>query len=245
MIIGIIQARMASSRLKGKTLLPFGQSTLLGFMIERIRQAKRLDKIVVATSVNVDDDVIEQACQTLGVDVFRGSHDDVLKRFYDAAKCYGATVVVRLTADDPFKTASIIDLSVKYLLNSELDYCSNTIDLSFPEGLDVEVFTFNALENAHFNAVSQRDREHVTPFIWRNENNNFSIGQIVDNVNRSKWRITLDYEQDYVVLCALEKLLPINCSYEQIVQVVLEHELLSISNPTTKRNEAYNANEHC
>lgn len=244
MIVAIIQARMTSSRLKGKTLLPFGQTTVLGFMIKRISQAQSVEKVVVATSENSDDDEIEQACKTLGIDVFRGSHGDVLKRFYDAATYYGASVVVRLTADDPFKTASVIEFCINDLLNSELDYCSNTIDITYPEGLDVEVFTFGALKKAHFTATSQIDREHVTPFIWRNAGNQFSIGQVTTNPNLSEWRLTIDYQHDYEALCALVSLVSENCSYDELVRAVVKNNLESIMRPTIQRNEAFNANKN-
>lgn len=244
MIVAIIQARMTSSRLRGKTLMPFGRTTVLGFMIKRIIQAQSIDKVVVATSENLEDDAIEQACKTLGIEVFRGSHDDVLKRFYYAATYYGASVVVRLTADDPFKTASVIDLCVNELLTSKLDYCSNTIEITYPEGLDVEVFTFDALEKAHFSASSKIDREHVTPFIWRNAGNQFSIGQTMTSPNLSEWRLTLDYQQDYEALCSLESLVSENCSYDELVRAVVKNNLVSIMRPKVQRNEAFHASKN-
>ena len=145
LIVAIIQARMGSTRLPGKSLLPFGDTSVLGYLIKRISLSKFIDKIVVATTDAELDNKIVLESNRIGVNVFRGSEQDVLERFYKAAKEYKANFIVRLTADDPFKTASIIDDAIRKLLDENLDYCSNTISPSFPEGLDVEVFSYAAL----------------------------------------------------------------------------------------------------
>ncbi len=243
MIVAIIQARMGSKRLPGKTNLPFGDSTVIEYLLKRVKKSKKINKIVLATTSEPEDDIIENISKKHGAYFFRGHQTNVLKRYYDAAKYYKASIIVRLTGDDPFKTASIIDLAVKTLQKFDLDYCSNTLDITFPEGLDVEVFTFSALRNAFIEANKDYEYEHVTPYIWENKKNNFRIGQIVTKLDRSNWRMTIDYDQDYRSLIKLEKLVRFGCNYREIVKMVEKNKLKSISHPSIKRNEAYNGSK--
>lgn len=239
MILAIIQARIGSKRLPGKTSLPFGDSTIIEYLLKRVKKSKTINKIVVATTDAPEDDIIEEILKKSDVYVFRGHRTNVLKRFYDASKLFKPSIIVRLTADDPFKTPSIIDLAVNKLKQYELDYCSNTIDISFPEGLDVEVFTFSALKKTYIKAKKNYQLEHVTPYIWENKNKEFKIGQIKTKFNRSHWRMTIDYEEDYRALCNLEKLVKFDCSYIEIIKVVEKNNLKMISHPNIRRNEAY------
>ena len=239
LIVAIIQARMGSTRLPGKSLLPFGDTSVLGYLIKRISLSKFIDKIVVATTDADLDNKIVLESNRIGVNVFRGSEQDVLERFYKAAKEYKANFIVRLTADDPFKTASIIDDAIRKLLDENLDYCSNTISPSFPEGLDVEVFSYAALAEAYHNEPCEFEREHVTPYIWKNKNEKFKIGQIVDENNLSNWRMTIDYKSDYDDLCRLADLVPINSTYKELTEQIKKSKVIGILSPKTKRNEAY------
>jgi spore coat polysaccharide biosynthesis protein SpsF len=149
----------------------------------------------VATTTNPLDDPIANLCGQLGIPVYRGSEEDVLDRFYQCASALQAGVVVRLTADDPFKDPQVIDHAVGLLKTGHYDYCSNTLRPSFPEGIDVEVFTFEALARAHAAAALPSEREHVTPYIWKHPDL-FKLHNFVHAQNLSGMRWTIDYESD-------------------------------------------------
>jgi len=200
-VVCIVQARMGSTRLPGKVMLDLYGKTVLERVIERIKKVKNIDTIVIATTTKKYDDVIAEKALNCGVEVFRGSEDDVLSRYYFAAKKYGADVVVRITSDcpliDPLITESVIDY---YLENiSKFDYVSNTLERTYPRGLDTEVFSFQSLEKAFNNAILERDREHVTTYIWKNPNI-FKLGSYNNDEDYSYLRWTLDTTEDYELI---------------------------------------------
>ena len=244
MITAIVQARVGSSRLPGKTLMPFGNHNVLGYMINRIKRSKSLQQIVVATTEEQQDDAISKFCEQYEISCFRGSSNDVLERYFGAAKIFGASHIVRLTADDPFKTASIIDKAISKYLSDTLHYCSNTIEPTYPEGLDVEVFSYSALQLAYENEGNLFEREHVTPYIWKNADNKFKIGQIYSDIDRSKWRMTIDYPEDYKALAFLQSNVAIDADYCDIVNAIQTLQITDIMSPLKKRNEAYNAKQN-
>ncbi|MEW6715910.1 MAG: glycosyltransferase family protein [Chloroflexota bacterium] len=195
-VVAIIQARMGSTRLPGKTLVDIVGKPLLGHVIERVQACQTIEDIVVATTTAVEDQPILDLAGQYGVMHYTGSEEDVLDRFYQAAINTSAEVIVRITADDPFKDPQVIDHIVSYFLHHpELDYASNTVEPTYPEGLDVEVFSFKALETAWQEAQRLSDREHVTPYIWRNPQT-FCIANIKHHTDLSHLRWTLDYEED-------------------------------------------------
>ena len=174
MILAILQARMSSSRLPGKVLMPLAGAPMIVRQMERLGRASRIDKVVVATSTEPDDDAIEQVVRHAGVEVHRGPLEDVLARFLGALAAYPADHVVRLTADCPFADPVVIDDTIALHLASGGDYASNTPPhRTFPKGLDVEVMTAAALRRAGAEAISPEEREHVTwgihtrPDRWR------------------------------------------------------------------------------
>lgn len=186
-IVAIVQARMASSRLPGKVLKDIGGEAMLGLVVARTRLAKTIDEIVVATTTQPEDAEIEKYCQERGIPVYRGSLNDVLDRFYQAAKVYHADVIVRLTADCPLLDPGVIDHTVQVFFQSGVDFAANRLPPPFkrtyPIGLDTEVCTFSALERAWEEASAPYEREHVMPYLY-------------DVVERFKI-IRVDYEQDY------------------------------------------------
>jgi spore coat polysaccharide biosynthesis protein SpsF len=197
MICAIVQARMGSSRLPGKTLVEIANRPLLFHVLSRIQLSRRLQKVVVATTDLPLDDAVEEYATEHGVDVYRGSPGDVLDRYYCAAKKYGAGVIVRVTADDPFKDPQVMDEVIEAFLDSgrELDYASNTIEPSYPVGLDIEVFRFSALERAWLEATNEFDREHVTPYLWRHADK-FRLLNVRRQEDLSWMRWTLDTKED-------------------------------------------------
>lgn len=195
-IVAIIQARMGSSRLPGKTLVDILGKPLLYHIVQRIKASKYIDEIIIATTTESIDQAIVKFAKENDLLFYMGSVNDVLDRFYNASIRVNADIVVRITADDPFKDPVIIDKVITYLItHPELDYASNTIKPTYPEGLDVEVLRFNALKNAYENAKLRSEREHVTPYVWKNPEK-FNIANIENDKDLSYYRWTLDYEED-------------------------------------------------
>ena len=195
--IAIIQARMGSTRLPGKILADIAGKSMLQRVIERVAAARLVDEVIVATTSAQEDDIlVERLNIGSKCSFFRGAVDDVLARFYDCAKLYQADIVVRVTADDPLKDPQLVDKAIG-LLNSDpsLDYCSNTIDPSYPEGLDIEVMRFGALERANSEARLLSEREHVTPYIWSNTDL-FNVLNFRSNRDLKNWRWTVDKAED-------------------------------------------------
>lgn len=197
MITAIIQARTGSTRLPNKILIDIAGKPLLEHVIERVRLSRLIDKMIIATTTKERDQVILEMAQSWGIESYAGSEEDVLDRFYQAAKIYGAETIVRITPDDPFKDPEVIDTVISYYLKhkDEIDYVSNTIKPTYPEGLDVEVFSFEALEKAWKEAKNPSEREHVTPYIW-NHPEIFRLANMENDEDLSHLRWTLDTEAD-------------------------------------------------
>jgi spore coat polysaccharide biosynthesis protein SpsF len=197
-VVAIIQARMGSTRLPGKVLKPILGKPMLERMLERVKQAKLLDTIVVATSAKKADDPITRLTNKLGILSFRGSETDVLDRYYQAAKKFKADVVVRLTADCPLIDPQIIDRVVSILKSRGADYVSNrSINKTVPSGMDVEVVIFQSLQAAHRQATSSFDREHVTPFIY-NHPHRFKLVAMPGRAAKltREWHLSVDTPTD-------------------------------------------------
>lgn len=202
----IIQARMGSTRLPEKVMKNLQGKTVLEHVIERVRQSKLIDEIIIATTTHERDAVIESEALRCGVKAFRGSEDDVLSRYYYAAKDNNLDVVVRITSDCPLIDPKVLDEIINYFLKNKFDIVSNAgSDLSsrtYPRGLDTEIFSFKVLENAFYNAKEEYQREHVTPFIYEMANQAFYYK---NNVDYSKYRWTLDTDEDFNLISEVYK----------------------------------------
>lgn len=196
-VVCIMQARTGSTRLPGKVLKKICGKTVLEHDIYRLRKIKNIDEIIIATTDKEHDNAIINEALRLGVKYFRGSEEDVLERYYYAAKEYSADVVVRVTSDCPLIDSEVSENIIQYYLDNfnKYDYVSNTIKRTYPRGLDTEIFSFKVLEKAFNEAKLHRDREHVTPYIWGNKNI-FKIGQYVNNEDYSYFRWTVDTKED-------------------------------------------------
>ena len=241
MNLAIIQARYTSTRLPGKVLADILGKPMFIRQVERVKRANTLDKIVVATSVNPSDDQIVNECKKYQVDYFRGSLEDVLSRFYECAALYKPSHIIRLTADCPLIDEELIDQIVTYHELNEFDYTSNTLVPTYPDGLDVEVFTFSALSTAHFEASLPSHREHVTPFI-HSQPNRFHLGSFEGAKDLSNYRWTVDQIEDLkLVVKIYEALHPINEKFTtaDILRFLGDHpDLLEYNNQYT-RNEGH------
>lgn len=195
-VICIIQARLGSTRLPNKIIKKIGHRTVIELVINRVKLIKNIDEIIIATTTNKNDDLLVKYLEELNIKYFRGAEQDVLERYYLAARKYNADTIVRVTSDCPFLDYKISEEIINfYLSNNEYDYVSNTIDRTYPRGLDTEVFSFSALETAYVEAKEKFQREHVTPYIWGN-NRRFNIYSYKSSVDNSDLRITLDTEED-------------------------------------------------
>jgi spore coat polysaccharide biosynthesis protein SpsF len=191
----IIQARMGSTRLPGKALMKIEDKPMLWHVINRLKYCKLVNEIVVATSVNKNDDLIEKYCKQNHIICSRGSEDDVLARYYEAAKKYEANIIVRITSDCPLIDPKIVDLVIQKHKEKSVDYTSNTLKRTFPRGLDVEVFDFNALEKAFIETKEPYQREHVTVYIYEHPEL-FKVYSVENNQDLSCLRLTVDEEKD-------------------------------------------------
>ena len=193
--LAIVQARMGSTRLPGKVLAELGGRPMLARVVERLRRARTLDGVVVATSRGAGDDPVARLCAELGVPVYRGSEEDVLDRYARAAEEFGADVVVRITADCPLVDPAVVDLVVERFRAADADYASNTLERTYPQGLDVEVFRREALEAAAQEAKEPWERAHVTPFLYRHPER-FALASVRQERDASRHRWTVDTPED-------------------------------------------------
>jgi spore coat polysaccharide biosynthesis protein SpsF len=197
MILAILQARMSSTRLPGKVLKSILGRPMLAWQIDRIRRSKTIDRLVVATSQEPSDDPIESFCDTNEVACYRGALHDVLARFHGAATAFGpAEHVIRLTGDCPLIDWTIIDAAVELQLRAGSDLAGNGIERTYPDGLDVEVVSFSALDRAHREATDLGAREHVTQYIYSHPET-FRLAHLTQTPDLGALRWTVDTPADF------------------------------------------------
>ncbi|MBF0164655.1 MAG: glycosyltransferase family protein [Magnetococcales bacterium] len=208
----IIEARMTSTRLPGKVLLPICGKPELELLVERLRQSRLLDGVVIATTVNATDDPLEQLAQRLGVGCFRGSEEDVLERVLLAAQASKTDVIVEVTGDCPLVDPEILDdLVARYRLGGH-DYVSNTLVRSYPRGMDVQVFSTATLADVASRTSDPVDHEHVSLFIYEHPELYRLYNQVSD-LPEPWWdlRLTLDTQEDYTLIRQIfEALYPVH-----------------------------------
>lgn len=241
MILAVLQARSTSSRLPGKVLKPILGKPMLERQIERILRASMIDKLVVATSNDPSDEVLAQLCGKIGVDCFRGSLDDVLDRFFLAARQHKPDYVVRLTGDCPLADPAVIDAVIRFAVNGDYDYASNTLQPTYPDGLDVEVCKFAKLEQVWRTATMKSQREHVTPYFYQNPHL-FKLGNMTRQPDLSALRWTVDTADDFALITSVfEALYPKNPAFgtDEVLAYLNSNPELSKLNASHSRNEGY------
>lgn len=196
--LAIVQARLGSTRFPNKVLRPILGRPMIELLLQRLAQSKRIDQILLATSDDSRNDPLAALVERLGYPVYRGSEDDVLDRYYQAAKLYQPEAVVRITGDCPLIDPQLVDAVIAAFQASGADYLSNTSPPTYPDGLDTAVFTFTALERAHREAREPYDREHVTPYI--RSSGQFSLGNYPYHEDLSSERWTVDEPEDFTVI---------------------------------------------
>lgn len=205
--VAVIQARMGSTRLPGKVMLPLDGEHVLTHDVRRTDAAETVDEVVVATSTETADDIVGRYASRAGATVFRGSESNVLDRMFRAATQADADAVVRITADCPLIDPDVIDEVVGRLAETDADYATNILERTFPRGLDVEAFTFESFERVHEASSESHHREHVTPY-YREREDLFTHASVTSNdvfdsprmQDRTDLRLTLDEADDYELL---------------------------------------------
>jgi len=238
-ILAVLQARMSSTRLPGKSLIPvLGQPMLLR-QVERLRRCREVDRLAVATSSDASDDELAALCASHDLACFRGSLEDVLDRFVQAARLYRPVAVIRLTGDCPLTDPGLIDEVVRFFRHGGYDYVSNCFPPTYPDGLDVEVMRYACLEEAAKEAVLPSHREHVTPFL-RAHPERYRLGNYESPVDRSALRWTVDEPEDLeFVRLVYGRLYPVNPNFttEDILAVLAREPHLGAINARFGRNE--------
>jgi spore coat polysaccharide biosynthesis protein SpsF len=201
-IVAIIQARMGSSRLPGKVLKDLGGETVLARVVRRLQRSRQIARIIVATTTAPGDEVIVAECDRLQALCFRGAEQDVLDRYYQAARANAADAVVRVTSDCPLIDPELVDETVEVFRDKHADYASNVFPRTYPRGLDTEVFSFDALDRAWREAREAHQREHVTPYLYEHPQI-FKLASLSGAADYSRYRWTLDTREDLELLRAI------------------------------------------
>lgn len=239
--LAIIQARIGSTRLPGKVMLKIYKKTILEHVINRVKKSRLIDLIVVATTLSVKDMKIVKLCSSKNILVYCGESDDVLDRFYQVAKIIKPKNIIRITSDCPLIDSKIIDNVISAHLKSKADYTANTFLERFPDGEDVEVFKYSALQKAWEKAKLESEREHVTPFL-RKHPEIFKHKSVVskDDYHNKRW--TLDEKKDFVFIKNIYKFLYLKNNFfgmKEILNLLKLHPELENINSKIIRNEGY------
>ena len=236
----VTQARSGSSRLPGKVLKEVTGKSLLQIHLERLQKCKKVSEIIVATTVKEEDSIIYNQALKWGFSTSRGSELDVLDRFYQAVKDKKADWIVRVTSDCPLLDPVLVDEVITFVQENEVDYGSNGLTEHFPDGQDVEVFKFSALEIAWKNAKLQSEREHVTPYIRNNADGKgddiFTTINYPCQNDYSKIRMTVDEPRDFDLIEFLINKLGIEKSWLEYTNYIIDHDLTKMNNKII-RNE--------
>jgi spore coat polysaccharide biosynthesis protein SpsF len=247
--VAIIQARCGSTRFPGKIFSDISGYPLIWHVINRLSYCRNVDKIMIATTVHTSDDRLEKWAKEQGVPVFRGSENDVLNRYYNAAKSLelkDKDIIIRITADDPFKEPALIDKVIETIENEAFDFAYNNNPPTFPEGLDCEVFTMKSLETAEQNSIDGYEREHVTQYMYRHPEI-FRGKNICQAKDISCVRLTLDTVEDYEMTKEIYKhLFKENQLFTltDILQIFEEYPEIQDINSNVKRSDMYRNINH-
>ena len=240
MIGCIIQARMGSSRLPGKVLMDSGHGKpLLYYVVNQLQHCEKVKNLVIATTTNQEDDEIEKFANNNSVNIFRGKEKDVLDRYFQCAKKYSFSTIVRITSDCPLIDPQIVDKVIEQFFSGNYDFATNTLIRTFPIGTDVEVFSFSALNRAWENTQLPSEREHVTPYLRKEEN--FKIINIENDKNISNLRLTVDRIEDFELIKEILNNISINPIHlEDILELFSRKPELIEINKHINNNEGFN-----
>jgi Spore coat polysaccharide biosynthesis protein F, CMP-KDO synthetase homolog len=202
-ILAITQARFGSNRLPGKVLKKINDKTLLQIHLERASKSKKVNKVIVATTFEKEAEEIIRVAENMGIKSFQGSTNDVLDRYYQAARLENPDYVVRITSDCPLVDPEVIDQVINLAIKTDSGYCSNICPPTFPNGMDVEVFKFSELEKAWLQSKSAEEREHVTIYIHDKCSQKNSIANFENEKDYHHFRLTVDWPEDFELIYQL------------------------------------------
>jgi len=237
----IIQARMGSTRLPNKVLAEIEGKPMLYHLVQRLKLSKFNPEIIIATTKDNSDKQIIDLAKTLKIKYYAGSINDVLDRYYQAAKKYNIKIIIRITADCPLIDPRILDKVISEFLTDNYDYLCNTNPPSFPDGLDIEIFSFETLERAWKSAKLSSEREHVTAYIYKNPEI-FRLGNIANKTDLSGMRWTVDEKEDLEFVRQIYKFLYKGHHIflmEDIIKFLKEKPEIMLINKKFQRNEGY------
>jgi spore coat polysaccharide biosynthesis protein SpsF len=239
-VVLVTQARSGSTRLPRKVLKKIGGKSLLQIHLERLKSCLNISEIIVATTTKIEDEEIYDKVINWGFTAYRGSENDVLDRFYQSVKDKNPDFIVRLTSDCPLIDSDLIDKVIKYSIQNDVDYCSNTLIQNYPDGQDIAVIKFSALKNAWENANLQSEREHVTPYIRKNSDyfggNLFTSKNYPCQYDFSRIRMTVDEISDFELISKLINDLGTNKSWLEYTDYIISN---GLNNDNIIRNEGY------
>ena len=242
MIYAIIQARMGSTRLPGKVMMELCGKPVIEHVVNRLNESKLIDKIIIATSIDSNNQPIIEFCQKKDISYFVGSENDVLDRYYKTAiynKLDEEDILIRITSDCPLIDPFVVDKVIEEHISKNNDYTTNVIECTYPDGLDCEVFNFSILKDAWLNANLSSQREHVTLYI-RDNPNKFKLGNVKNDYDLSDFRWTLDEKEDFIFINEIYQNLYHENSFftmEDVIELINHKpELLEINSKFT-RNE--------
>lgn len=195
----IIQARTGSTRLPNKVLLKFGKKTILEHVIQRVKKVNFKKKVIIATTINKKDKKIVQIAKKNNCLFFKGSAQNVLKRYFECSKKFKLNTIVRICSDSPFIDPKIIDTAYKIFKKKKYDYVSNIVNPTYPAGMSVEIFNFESLKKTAEAKTDKKEQEHVTPFIYKN-NEMFQIKNFETKRNFKNYRFSVDFKKDFVAM---------------------------------------------
>ena len=239
-IAAIVQARMGSSRFPGKVMKLIQDTPMIEILIKRLSKSKLINQIIVATSINDENTPLVNHLESLNIECEIGSEEDVLSRYYNAAKKNQVDVVVRITGDCPLVDADLVDRCIREFVDKDVSYVSNVSPCTFPDGLDVEVFSFEALEDAYLKNTHSTEKEHVTPYIINSDNYKKSNIKHSRDLSKSRW--TVDEVLDFEVIKEIFNYFSPNVyfSWEEVVKLEAENPDIFSKNKNIKRNDGAN-----
>lgn len=236
-VVAIVQARMGSTRFPNKVMQPIEGIPMIGILLDRLLLSKKIDQVVVATSVDSKNDSLVSFLDQKGISYFRGNENDVLDRYYQAASLNKADVIIRITGDCPLVDSRLVDEVIELFFSKTYDYVSNIDPPSFPDGLDIEVFSFSALEKTHRLAIKAFDREHVTPFLRESKEFFKTNLTFFKDYSSQRWTVDEKYDLD-VILNIFGHFAPrIDFSWKEVISLYESNPEIFQLNKHLRRNE--------
>lgn len=235
----ILQARMGSTRLPGKVLKPINNHPLLWYTITRLKKVKHECMIILATTDGEKDKELIKFAQSMKIKTFAGSENDVLDRFYQAAKLFKPDIIIRITGDCPLIDPVVIDKCIDVFLSGKYDYVSNAHPPTYPDGLDTEILSMKVLEKIWTIAKKKSEREHVTPYIYTHPDE-FKIFNVVNEKDLSSYRLTVDEQEDFELIATIiQHFGNKDFSTNEVIDFLEEHKKLLEINKKFERDEGY------